>query len=71
MRPPPPRRFAAPKPTLEVLPLDATAPSKTHIQELRRARFDKKALQDLADSIKVVGVLQPVVARAARPGRQV
>jgi len=38
-------------------------PSKTHIQELRRTRFDKKLLDELAASIKSVGVLQPVVVR--------
>jgi len=53
------------KPTDEILPLGAITPSTTHIQELRRARFDKKLMQDLADSIKQVGVLQPIVVRPA------
>jgi ParB/RepB/Spo0J family partition protein len=48
---------------LEFLPLARLKPSSTHIQELRRARFDKKALQELADSIRKVGILQPIVAR--------
>jgi len=52
-----------PKPTLELLPLAAITPSSTHIQTLRRARFDQKALAELADSIKQVGVLQPIVVR--------
>jgi len=51
-------------PTDQVLLLAAITPSTTHIQELRRARFDKKALEDLAGSIKVVGVLQPIVVRS-------
>jgi len=53
------------KPTDEILPLGAITPSTTHIQELRRARYDKKLMQDLADSIKQVGVLQPIVVRPA------
>jgi len=51
------------KPTVEVLPLAAIVPSTTHIQELRRARFTKEALAELADSIRRVGVLQPIVVR--------
>ena len=51
-------------PTDQVLLLAAITPSTTHIQELRRARFDKKALEELAGSIKAVGVLQPIVVRS-------
>jgi ParB/RepB/Spo0J family partition protein len=51
------------KPTDEVLPLAAITPSTTHIQEMRRARYDQKALAELAASIKVVGILQPIVVR--------
>lgn len=61
--PAPAAAVAVPKPTLELLELKAITPSKTHIQELRRQRFDKKALEDLADSIRQVGVLQPIVVR--------
>lgn len=50
---------------LEFLPLGRLKPSGTHIQALRRARFDKKALDELAESIRKVGVLQPIVARPA------
>jgi ParB/RepB/Spo0J family partition protein len=50
-------------PKVELLPLTAIAPSETHIQEMRRARFTKEALKDLADSITRVGVLQAVVVR--------
>lgn len=46
-----------------LLPLADLVPSSTHIQELRRARFDKKALEDLAESVRKVGVLQPIVVR--------
>jgi ParB/RepB/Spo0J family partition protein len=48
---------------LELIPIGKLRPSRTHIQELRRARFDKKTLQELAESIKKVGILQPLVAR--------
>ncbi len=50
-------------PTLRTIALSELVPSLTHIQELRRSRFDKKALDELAESIKEVGVLQPPVAR--------
>jgi ParB/RepB/Spo0J family partition protein len=49
---------------VELLPLTAIAPSETHIQALRRQRFTKDELKDLADSItKTRGVLQPIVVR--------
>jgi ParB/RepB/Spo0J family partition protein len=47
----------------DLIPLTSITPSETHIQEMRRARFSKDALAQLADSIKTVGVLQPVVVR--------
>ena len=34
-----------------------------------RRSFDEEALDELAESIREVGLLQPVVVRAARPGR--
>jgi ParB/RepB/Spo0J family partition protein len=49
--------------------LDAITPSKTHIQELRRGRFDKKLLEELSTSIRQVGVLQPIVLRPLGGGR--
>lgn len=56
-----PAPIAATSPALRMIPLADIEPSRTHIQELRRKRFDPKALQELADSIKAVGLLQPVV----------
>lgn len=50
-------------PTVELIALSAITPSTTHIQELRRARFDKKALQGLADSIKSMGLLEAIIVR--------
>lgn len=48
--------------TLEHIAIEKLRPSPTHIQALRRARFDKTALAELADSIRKVGLLQPLVA---------
>lgn len=48
------------EPTLELLPIAAIAVSETHIQTARRARFNPDALVELADSIRAVGVLQPI-----------
>jgi ParB/RepB/Spo0J family partition protein len=56
------------KPVDQVIPLDSITPSTTHIQEMRRARFDKKALEDLATSIRSIGVLQPIVVRPLAAG---
>ncbi len=39
------------------------APSGTHIQAMRRARFDKDRLIELADSIRSIGLQQPIVLR--------
>jgi ParB/RepB/Spo0J family partition protein len=55
---------------VELLPLTAIAPSETHIQALRRQRFTKDELKDLADSItKTRGVLQPIVVRPLAAAR--
>lgn len=45
------------------LALDDLAPSGTHIQALRRARFSQPALEELAANIGAHGVLQPVLVR--------
>jgi ParB/RepB/Spo0J family partition protein len=47
----------------ELLPLAAIAPSETHIQKLRRARYNMELLADLRASISKLGVQQPVVVR--------
>jgi ParB/RepB/Spo0J family partition protein len=49
--------------SLEQIALASLTPSRTHIQELRRARFNKDALAELAVSIGKVGILQAIVAR--------
>jgi ParB/RepB/Spo0J family partition protein len=38
-------------------------PSATEAQAMRRKQFDKGALRELADSIKLSGVVQPIVVR--------
>lgn len=48
---------------LELLPLASIAPSSTHIQQLRRKRFDKNKLQELAASLVDVGMLEPILVR--------
>jgi ParB/RepB/Spo0J family partition protein len=50
-------------PTITMLALNVLKPSQTHIQELRRSRFDTKLIDELAESIKGVGVLQPILVR--------
>ncbi len=54
---------------LKVLKVGDLIHSTTHVQEMRRKRFDPVKLQELADSIKKVGVLQPIVARAGGEGK--
>jgi ParB family chromosome partitioning protein len=47
------------------LPIDAVSPNPRQPREV----FDEEALDELADSIKEVGLLQPVVVREAGPGQ--
>jgi ParB/RepB/Spo0J family partition protein len=49
--------------TLSYLPLEQLRPSGTASQAERRKHFDKAAIAELAESIKTVGLLNPVVAR--------
>jgi ParB/RepB/Spo0J family partition protein len=51
------------KPSLQLLKVAAIVPSKTHVQEMRRARFDQAAMKELARNIADVGILQPPLAR--------
>jgi ParB/RepB/Spo0J family partition protein len=52
----------------EIVKLSQLELSQTPMQVERRAHFDKKALAELAESIKEHGVLQPVLVRR-RPGK--
>lgn len=45
------------------VPLDAIVPSTTHVQAERRRLFDAHAMNELASSIRNVGVVQPIVVR--------
>jgi ParB family chromosome partitioning protein len=49
----------------EEIPVTAISPNPRQ----PRRTFDEEALDELADSISAVGLLQPVVVRAAGPGR--
>lgn len=58
---------AAAPAALQFLPAGALAPSTTHIQALRRQRYDPKALEELTESVTRVGIMQPIVARHREP----
>jgi ParB family chromosome partitioning protein len=47
------------------IPVDAITPNPRQPRDI----FDEDALAELADSIRIVGLLQPVVVRQVRPGR--
>lgn len=50
--------------TAELVPCDTICPSDTHIQQLRRKRFDQTELLELATNITATnGVLQPILVR--------
>lgn len=50
------------KPSLQLVPVSALVPSKSHVQERRRARFVAKDTQELAEDIKRLGMMhQPIV----------
>lgn len=51
------------RPLAELLELASLAPSSAKIQEHRRARFSKEALDELTATVKSLGVVQPIVAR--------
>lgn len=53
---------------VQLLPLAALRPSDTHIQQLRRKRFNEAALRELAESMAKVGQLQPIVVRRVEVG---
>jgi ParB/RepB/Spo0J family partition protein len=57
------------KPSLQLLALNALVPSKSHVQELRRARFKKDSLQKLAEDIGRNGILQPPLVRPLAAGK--
>jgi ParB/RepB/Spo0J family partition protein len=62
---------AAAPAALQFMPAEALAPSLTHIQQLRRSRYDVKALDELTESVRRVGIMQPIVARLHPRGEPV
>jgi ParB/RepB/Spo0J family partition protein len=64
-----PIQAAANVPQYQILPIASLVPSDTHIQSMRRKRFDPKAMQELADSIGRLGVMQPIVVRPWKDGK--
>jgi ParB/RepB/Spo0J family partition protein len=52
-----------------LLDIDSLVPSQSEFQVRRRRRFEKKALEDLAASIKSIGLLEPIVARPLKKGQ--
>lgn len=53
---------------LRAIALSDIKVSTTRSQAERRKRFDKAAIKELADSIKTVGLLSPIVVRAPKMG---
>lgn len=56
---------------LQSIPLAALRVSDTGAQAERRKRFDKAAIAELAESIRTVGLLQPLVVRPLDDGFQI
>src|SRR5688572_24511995 len=57
------------EPKVELIPLASIAPSETHVQQLRRKRYNMESLADLRMSIAKHGVQQPVVIRPLKAMR--
>lgn len=58
-------------PTLKEVAIAMLVPSKSHVQELRRARFDKKKLEELAEDVKRNGLLQHPLVRPIGDGFEI
>lgn len=65
MNAPAKQKDLAPQSAFQMIAVADIAPSDTHIQQLRRHRFDTAALAELVKSVTAHGVLQPIVVRAA------
>lgn len=52
-------------PDIRAIDLSSLVPSQTEAQKQRRAHFDKVSLQQLAENIKVNGLVHPILARPA------
>jgi ParB/RepB/Spo0J family partition protein len=51
------------------LALKSIEPSETPVQERRRTRYDAAALKELADNIKAVQVIEPIIVRPKSGGK--
>lgn len=49
---------------MRMLPVKALEPSQSRAQALRRGRFDEAAIEELAASVRSVGIVEPLVVRA-------
>jgi ParB/RepB/Spo0J family partition protein len=54
---------------IQQIPIKQLTLSTTAAQKARRSAFDKTALEELANSIKLQGLLQPILARPLEAGR--
>jgi ParB/RepB/Spo0J family partition protein len=48
---------------IRMLTLTSIEPSATAVQERRRTHYDETALKDLAENIKAVHVIEPIIVR--------
>ena len=53
---------------IRILTLKSIEPSATAVQERRRTHYDAAALKDLAENIKAVQVIEPIIVRPKRGG---
>jgi len=58
-----PATATTPDSAYQFIMLDDIEPSNTHIQQLRRARFDTAAMAELVATVEAHGVLQPILVR--------
>jgi ParB/RepB/Spo0J family partition protein len=56
-------------PVVVTLPLQCIAVSPTEVQAHRRRHYDQVALAELAQNIKSVQVIEPIIVRALQPSR--
>jgi ParB family chromosome partitioning protein len=55
---------------IRMLTLTSIEPSATAVQERRRTHYDETALKDLAENIKAVHVIEPIIVRPKGGGQQ-
>jgi ParB/RepB/Spo0J family partition protein len=55
---------------IRMLTLTSIEPSATAVQERRRTHYDETALKDLAENIKAVHVIEPIIVRPKAGGQE-